>query len=174
MKIESPTFTLDDLKDFLDTYVDREKNLLADRLQQAKDRLSALGPRIQPERVDRDEWTAHELLAHIAVLSKFYGVLVHRIANGQLPGMDLMEAVHLRDSIGHQMSLLEPPDLLRMILADHDRTIATLRTTGPKQLRQTADLGSGITLSAEDVARLPLVSHLEMHIEQLEQLLGVR
>jgi DinB family protein len=172
VKIESPTFTVDDLKGFLDTYFDRERMILADRLQQASRRVSALGPRIKSERTDKEEWTAHELLAHIAVLSKFYGVLVHRIATGQLPSMDLMESVHLRDAVGHQMSLLEPPDLLRMVVADHDRTIETLRTAKPQDLRRPAEMGDGITMTAEDVARMPLVSHLEIHIEQLERLLG--
>jgi hypothetical protein len=172
VKIESPTFTIDDLRGFLDTYLDRERNLLADRLKGANERLVALAPRIKPERSDRDEWTAHELLAHIAVLSKFYGVLVHRIATDQQPSMDLMEAVHLRDAVGHQMSLLDPPDLVRLIVADHDRTIETLRTAAPRQLRRTAQLGDDIEMSAEDIARLPLVSHLELHIEQLEKLLG--
>lgn len=171
MKIESPTFTIDDLQGFLDTYVDRERHLLADRLQQASDRLAALGPRVQPERSDKEEWTAHELLAHIAVLSKFYGVLVHRVATGQQPTMDIMEAVHLRDAVGHQMSQLEPPDLLRMSIADHQRTIETLRTAAPKDLRREGELGDEVRLSAEDIARLPLVSHLEIHLEQLEKLL---
>jgi DinB family protein len=172
VKIESPTFTLDDLKGFLDTYLDRERNLLAERLKRAKERLLALAPSIKPERSDREEWTAHELLAHIAVLSKFYGVLVHRIATDQLPSMDLMEAVHLRDSVGHQMSQLEPPDLLRMIVADHDRTIETLRTAAPQDLRRKAQLGDDIEMTAEEIARLPLISHLELHIEQLEKLLN--
>ncbi len=35
MKIESPAFTLDDVKAFMDTYLDRERNILADRLQRA-------------------------------------------------------------------------------------------------------------------------------------------
>ncbi len=172
MKIESPTFTIDDLKGFLDAYVDRERHLLADRLKQASDRLAALGPRVQPERSEKEEWTAHELLAHIAVLSKFYGVLVHRIASGEQTSMDIMEAVHLRDAVGHQMSLLEPPDLVRMAIADHERTIATLRGAAPKDLRREGDLGDGVTLSAEDIARLPLISHLELHLDQLEKLLG--
>jgi hypothetical protein len=171
VKIESPTFTIDDLKGFLDTYLDRERKILADRLKQASERIGALGPRIKSERSDREEWTAHELLAHIAVLSKFYGVLVHRIATGQEPNMDIMEAVHLRDAVGHQMALLEPPDLLRLIAADHDRTIETLRTATPTDLRRPASLGDDVTMSAEDIARLPLVSHLELHIEQLEKLL---
>ena len=172
MKIESPTFTLDDLKGFLDTYLDRERKLLADRLKQASARLTALGPHIKSERSDEEEWTAHELLAHIAVLSKFYGVLVHRIATGQQPNMGIMEAVHLRDAVGHQMSLLEPSDLLRMIVADHDRTVDTLRTAAPQDLRRSGQLGDDIEMTAEDIARMPLVSHLEIHIEQLERLLN--
>ena len=172
MKIESPAFTLDDVKTFMDTYLDRERNLLADRLQLASDRLAALAPRIKAGHGDENSWSAHELLAHLAVLSKFYGVLVHRISTDQLPNMNLLEAVHLRDTVGHQMSQLEPADLVRMTVADHERTIKTLRTSDPQALRKTAELGDGITMTAEEVARLPLVSHLELHIEQLEALLA--
>ena len=171
MKIESPAFTLDDVRSFMATYLDRERNLLADRLQNASDRLAALAPRVRAERGGESDWNAHELLAHIAVLSKFYGVLVHRVSSGQQPNMDLLEAVHLRDTVGHQMSQLEPADLMRMTLADHARTIKTLRETEPEALRRSADLGEGITMTAEEIARLPLVSHLELHIEQLEKLL---
>src|SRR5207247_5162485 len=172
MKIESPAFTLDDVKTFMDTYLDRERNLLADRLQIASERLAALAPRIKAEHGDENSWSAHELLAHLAVLSKFYGVLVHRISSGQLPNMDLLEAVHLRDTVGHQMSQLEPADLLLMAVIDHERTIKTLRTTEVGALRQSAELGDGITMTAEEVARLPLISHLEMHIDELERLVG--
>src|SRR5438128_5147218 len=172
MKIESPAFTLDDVKTFMDTYLDRERNLLADRLQHASERLAALAPRIKAEHGDESSqpnaWTAHELLAHLAVLSKFYGVLVHRVSTGQLPNMDLLEAVHLRDTVGHQMSQLEPDDLVRMTLADHERTIKTLREAEPDSLRRSADLGEGITMTAEEIARLPLISHLELHLDQLE------
>src|SRR6059036_2034914 len=156
----------------MSTYLDRERNLLADRLQNASDRLAALAPRVRAERGGESDWNAHELLAHIAVLSKFYGVLVHRVSSGQQPNMNLLEAVHLRDTVGHQMSQLEPADLVRMTLVDHERTIKTLRTSDPQALRKTAELGDGITMTAEEVARLPLVSHLELHIEQLEKLLA--
>lgn len=171
MKIESPAFTLDDVRSFMSTYLDRERNLLADRLQNASDRLAALAPRVKAERGGESDWNAHELLAHIAVLSKFYGVLVHRVSSGQQPNMDLLEAVHLRDTVGHQMSQLEPADLVRMTVADHARTVKALRETEPEALRRSADLGEGITMTAEEIARLPLVSHLELHIEQLEKLL---
>jgi hypothetical protein len=172
VKIESPAFTLEDVHDFMDTYLDRERDLLADRLQQASDRLAAIGPRVQAERGDKEDWNAQELLAHLAVLSKFYGVLVHRISTGTPPDLDLLQAVQLRDSAGDQMARLEPQELVRMTLADHERTIKTLRSADPKALRQSADLGNGITMTAEEVARLPLISHLEMHIDQLEKMLG--
>jgi hypothetical protein len=172
VKIESPAFTLEDVKDFMDTYLDRERNILADRLQRASDRLAAIGPQIKAEPGDASDWNAHELLAHLAVLSKFYGVMVHRISSGQLPNMDLLEAVHLRDTAGQQMSQLEPAELVRMTLTDHERTIKTLRTADPKSLRKSAELGDGITMTAEEVARLPLISHLELHIDELEKMLG--
>ena len=155
----------------MSTYLDRERNILADRLQHASDRLATLAPRIKAETGDERDWNAHELLAHLAVLSKFYGVLVHRVSTGQIPNMDLLEAVHLRDTVGHQMSQLEPADLVRMTLADHERTIKTLRETEPELLRRSADLGEGITMTAEEIARLPLISHLELHLDQLERLL---
>ena len=172
MKIESPAFTLDDVRTFMSTYLDRERNILADRLQHASDRLATLAPRIKAEAGGERDWNAHELLAHLAVLSKFYGVLVHRVSTGQIPNMDLLEAVHLRDTVGHQMSQLEPADLVRMTLADHERTIKTLREAEPESLRRSADLGEGITMTAEEIARLPLISHLELHLDQLEKLLA--
>jgi len=172
VKIESPAFTLDDVRTFMSTYLDRERNILADRLQHASDRLATLAPRIKAEAGGERDWNAHELRAHRAVLSKFYGVLVHRVSTGQLPNMDLLEAVHLRDTVGHQMSQLEPAELVRMTLADHERTIKTLREAEPESLRRSADLGEGITMTAEEIARLPLISHLELHLDQLERLLA--
>jgi hypothetical protein len=172
MKIESPAFTMDDVNAFLGTYQDRERKLLADRLQRVSDRLTELGPRIEAAPGDGDEWNAHEILAHIAVVSKFYGVLVHRIASGKLPDLNLLEAVNLRDSAGQQMAQLPPEELLRVTLADHQRTIATLRSTDAASLQRSATVDDGRTMSAEEVARLPLVSHLETHIEQLEKMLS--
>ncbi|TMG09810.1 MAG: DinB family protein [Chloroflexi bacterium] len=171
MKIESPGFTMDDVKAFMSTYRERERNILADRLQRVSDRLAAIAPQVTAQQNEGAEWNAHEVLAHLAVVSKFYGVLVHRIASGKLPDVNLLEAVNQRDSVGKQMAQLEPADLLRMALADHQRTITTLRTADPESLRQTARVDAETTMTAEEVARLPLITHLEMHIEQLEKLL---
>src|SRR5882672_2122604 len=98
---------MDDVKSFMSTYRDRERNLLADRLQRISDRLAEIAPQVTAQQSDDAEWNAHEVLAHLAVVSKFYGVLVHRIASGKVPDMDVLEAVNLRDAAGKQMSQME-------------------------------------------------------------------
>src|SRR5438270_10811449 len=131
VKIESPAFTMDDVKAFMSTYRDRERHVLADRLQRISDRLAEIAPLVPAQQSEDAEWNANEVLAHLAVVSKFYGVLVHRIASGKLPDMNLLEAVNLRDSAGKQMSGMDPAELLRMTLADHHRTYTPLPTAAP-------------------------------------------
>jgi hypothetical protein len=171
MKIESTAFTRADVEQFLDSMLDHDRQLLADRLEKASARLAALGPRIKAGRGET-EWSEHEVLAHIAVLSKFYGVLVHKISSGKMSEVNLQENVNLRDVVGEQMVQIEPAELLRMALADQARTLQLLRTVEPPSLRRQAKLEDGTMMSAEEVARLPLVNHLEMHVDQLERALG--
>jgi uncharacterized damage-inducible protein DinB len=173
MKIESPAFTMDDIRAFMSSYRDRERQLLADRLQRVSERIAELGPRVK-RHIDENqaEWNAHETLAHIAVVSKFYGVLVHRIAGGKLEDMNLLEAVNMRDSAGRQMAELEPDELARQAVADQQRTIKTLREVDPGSLERSARIDDGTSMTAEQVARMPLVSHLEMHVDQLEKMLS--
>jgi len=170
MKIESTAFTRADVDQFIDGMLDHDRHLLADRLEKASARLAALGPRIKPGSGEV-EWSHHEVLAHIAVLSKFYGVLVHKISSGQMSELDLLENVNLRDVVGEQMAQIEPAELLRMALADQARTLNLLRTVEASSLRRKAKLENGDMMTAEEVARLPLVNHLEMHVDQLEQAL---
>jgi hypothetical protein len=170
MKIESTAFTTTDVQGFMNEFLDHERQLMAGRLEKASARLAALGPRITAGQGDGD-WSSHEVLAHIAVLSKFYGVLVHKISSGQMTELNLLENVNVRDVAGEQMAKLEPAELLLMALADHRRTIDTLRTVEPRALRRAARLEDGTTMTAEEIARLPLVAHLELHIAQLERAL---
>lgn len=175
MKIESPSFTVEDIRAFMSSYRDRERDLLAERLQRVSDRLAELGPRVRAQQgADDPEWNAHEILAHIAVVSKFYGVLVHRIAAGKLDDMNLLEAVNLRDAAGQQMSQLRPEELVSMSLADQQRTVQALRGADGTALQRSARVDDGSSMTAEEVARLPLITHLEMHIEQLERMLASR
>ena len=168
MKIESTGFTRTDVEQFLDEMLDHDRRLLADRLERASARLAKVGPRVSAGHGD-SEWSEHELLAHIAVLSKFYGVLVHKISSGQMADIDLLENVNLRDVVGEQMAQIEPAELLKMALSDQARTLKLLRSAEPAALRRQAKQENGELISAIEVARLPLVSHLEMHVDQLER-----
>jgi hypothetical protein len=171
MKIESTTFTQEDLQGSLDEMLDRERMLLADRLDRASERLSRIGPLIRAGGGE-DEWTDHEVLAHIAVLSKFYGVLVHKITSGQLDEVDLLGNTNLRDAAGEQMAQIEPGELLRMIQADHARTAKLLRTVEVGALRREVKTETGRMVTAEYLARFPLINHLEQHVAQLEKSLA--
>jgi hypothetical protein len=171
MKIESTGFTRADVEQFLDQMVDHDRNVLADRLEKASAKLAVLAPRVTAGRGET-EWSNHELLGHIAVLSKFYGVLVHKISSAQMTELDLLENVTLRDVVGEQMAQIEPAELLRMALADQARTAKLLRTVEPSSLRRQARQENGQLISAEEIARLPLVNHLEMHVDQLERSLN--
>jgi hypothetical protein len=168
MKIESTAFTRTDVEKFLDEMLDHDRQMLADRLEKASARLAEIGPRVAAGHGE-GEWSEHELLAHIAVLSKFYGVLVHKISSGQMAEIDLLENVNLRDVVGEQMAQIEPAELLQMALSDQARTLKLLRGAEPASLRRQARQENGELMSAIEVARLPLVNHLEMHLDQLER-----
>jgi hypothetical protein len=174
MKIESTAYTVADLESFLDDQLDHERTLLAGRLEQASARLAKLGPRIKPGGGE-DAWSEHEVLAHIAVLSKFYGVLVHKVAGGQLTEVDLLSNTNLRDVAGEKMAAIDPSELLRMTLADHARTAKELRILEPASLRRKVNVVGGgyySEVSAEFLARYPLINHLEEHVDQLERSLA--
>src|SRR5256885_1005707 len=169
MEIESTTFSITDLNGFLDEMQNHDRHILADRLERASRRLAEIGARVKAGRGDGKEWSDHEVLAHIATLSKYYGVLVHRVAGGQIAELNLLDSVHARDAAIDQAAELPPSDLVRMALTDHERTIKTLRAADPTALRRPIRIDGETTLTAEELARLPLINHLEMHIEQLER-----
>jgi hypothetical protein len=174
MKIESPAFQLTDFENFLDEQVAHERNQLADRLENASARLAKLGPRISSQGGDEDSWSAIEVLAHIAGFSKLYGILVHRVAAGQLSELDLLSSTNIRDDSIQQMSAMEPADLLKMALEAHARTASELRSLEVAALRRSATVAgaSFSPITVEFLARYPLVNHLEEHLDQLERLLA--
>src|SRR6202521_4827758 len=161
MKIESTSFTRVEVEQFLDEMLDHDRRDLAGRLEHASARLAALGPRVRAGGGET-EWSQHELLAHIADLSKFSGVLVHKISSGQMSELDLLHNVNLRDVLGERLAQIEPAELLRCALADQARALQLRRTADASAMKRTAKQENGEPISADEVARLPLVNHLEM------------
>ena len=175
MTEESTTFTATDLQGFLDEMIDHDRLMLADRLQRASERLAEYGELVTPAHgkdAQSGAWTAHEVLAHIVVLSKFYGAIFHKVSSGTMTELDLLNNVGLRDSMDEQMAQIEPKELIRMALEDHARTIKALRAADAASMRRIVKVDGGETMTAEEVARLPLISHLELHIDQLARALA--
>jgi len=197
MKNESTAFTETDLQGFLDEMIDHDRLALADRLQRASERLAEYGELVtaghgeqggaqggasgagsaRPDAPRGDvppqiAWSAHEVLAHIVVLSKFYGVIFHKVSSGKMTELDLLNNVGLRDAMDEQMAQIEPKELIRMALEDHARTIKGLRAADAESMRRVVKVDGGETMTAEEVARLPLISHLELHIDQLARALA--
>jgi hypothetical protein len=168
MTNESTTFTATDLQGFLNEMIDHDRLALADRLQTASERLAEYGPLVMAGHGHDDgTWSPHEILAHIVVLSKFYGVVFHKVSSGQMAELDLLNNVGLRDAMDEQMAQIEPKELIRMALEDHARTIKGLRAADAASMRRVVKVDAGQTMTAEEVARLTLISHLELHIDQL-------
>lgn len=173
MKIESTGFTASELGAFLDELLEAERDSLVARLEMASRRVAELAGGIgSPGPAGDQGWQAHEVLAHIAVLSKFYGLLTYRVGTGAMTELDLLGNVNQRDILGQQLSQLPVADLAAQIARDHERTLAYLREAPAADLRREVRLSHGGTMSAGEIARLPLVAHLELHALQLEQTQG--
>jgi len=181
MKNESTAFTETDLQGFLDEMIDHDRLALAGRLQRASERLAEYAPLVTAGHgqggasgavsarhdAPQNGWSAHEVLAHIVVLSKFYGVVFHKVSSGKMTELDLLNNVGLRDAMNEQMAQIEPKELVRMAVEDHARTIRGLQAADAASMRRVVKVNGGGTMTAEEVARLPLISHLELHIDQL-------
>jgi len=166
---ESESFRPADIDAFLDEFVVIERDQLVQRLTAAGARLQELAPRIPDGApTSAQGWSAHEVLAHVAALSKLYGMLTYRIGSGVLTEFELMPMVNQRDSAGAALAQLPTAELAAMIQADHRRTLDYVRTAPAADLRRKCDLGQGREMSAGEVLRLALVAHVEQHVKQLE------
>lgn len=173
MKIESPGFTAADLDHYRDELTDHERLVLADRLEKASDRLRELAPKVGESTGEAEGWNAREVLAHISVLSKFYGMLTYKIGSGQMTELDLLGGVQLRDVLGEQLSREDPAVLVERAVADHRRTVEYLRSADAASMRRECVIDGGRTvMRADDVAREALIGHLEMHVQQLADALA--
>jgi hypothetical protein len=173
MKIESPAFTDADLDAFLAEARGRERLALAERLEAASARLAPLVAQMgAPGAAPGAGWSAHEILAHIAGLSKYYGVVAYRVGSGTTAEVDLLAAAREHDRVMRGLVARSPAELLAAIRADHRRTLDWLRSAELGALARWADFGGGRTLRAEEILRLGLCAHLEIHLDQLERALG--
>jgi len=169
MKIESTEFGSDDLTRYLEELIDHDRLHLAGRLEKLSDQLGELGARV-PDAAPSGggAWTAQEVLAHIAVLSKFYGMLTYRVGSGKMTELDLLGNVNLRDVLGEQLARESPSRLVEMAREDHRRSVEYLRAADATALQRTCVIDGGrATMTAADFARLPLIAHLEGHLDQL-------
>jgi len=179
VKLESPQFTAADIHRFLDEFREHERELLARRLEDVGRRLQELAPRLLTldaggaDLAEDGAWNAREVVAHLALVSKLYGVLAYRVATGKDTSYDLLGIVRLRDVAGEDAARQPVAAHLEAIAADHERSLRFLRTASLEDLERAADTGvEGLKMSAVDVLRLPLVGHLELHLEQLEKAVG--
>lgn len=169
---ESETFLLADVDEFLDAALLVDRDALVTRLEAADARLDVLAARIsdRPAPGARD-WSAKQVLAHIAGLSKLYGMLTYKVGSGALSEFELMPMVHLRDAATETLSERPVADLLAMIQKDHARTLAYARGATAEELRRVCRFDLGREMSAGEILRLALVSHVEQHVRQLEEAL---
>lgn len=174
MPTESETFGAAHVEDFLDELLLVERDALVARLEAAGRRLADLAGRIPDSAaaVDGSGWSAKQVLAHIAALSKLYGMMTYRIGKGAMTEFELLPMVHQRDAAGEALAQMPVPDLLAMIQADHARTIAYVRDASAADLRRRCALDVGVGMTSGEVLRLPLVAHVEQHLSQLEAALG--
>jgi hypothetical protein len=175
VRIESPAFTEREIRGFLDEFGDHERGRLADRLEADSARLAdlvqSLGVFSPSGGGSAHEWNSQEVLAHIAVLSKFYGVLTYQVASGKISELDFLPQVRDRDVAAEQLTSLPPDQLLAFAQRDHQRTIAYLRSADAEAMRRRVVLYEGFSMSAGEIAQLPLCAHLEIHLDQLERTL---
>jgi hypothetical protein len=172
MTTESEAFTVDDVLAFLREASALERQHLAGRLVAASERLAHLAPRIgDSDGAGDGDWSAIQLLAHVAMVTRFYGWLAHEIGTGRTKDSDLLPQIRQRDHIGAEMAALPRDQLLAMSRTNLARSAAYLRTASFEDLRRTATLAEGLVMSAEEVARLQLCVHVEDHLDQMERTL---
>jgi hypothetical protein len=184
MKIESPQFTERELRAFYEEVLvwedghggnrPTDPTSLIRRLETASERIEELVAQIPegPSEGDPEHprWNAREVLGHIVGLSRLYGSIARRIVREGQTEIDLVAIVRHRDPSAAELAKLPVEELLATTRAAHAETIAFLHSTAPEDLCRRAKVGP-FDMSAEEVVRLVLCAHLEMHNEQLEQAL---
>lgn len=172
MQTESATFTAADLPRFFDEILAWDVRATAERLRRASDRMRELAQRIPDDAPNpSDAWNAKEVLAHIFVLSRAYGVFGYMVAKGRLGDLKLEDVITQRDVLGAETAAKPVREIVDDTVKHHERTLKYLSEATSEELRRTVKIEHG-DVAAEYLFRLPLVAHLEQHLDQMEQALA--
>ena len=172
MQSESAAFTAADLPHFLEEILVWDVKATAERLRTAGVRLRQLAQQIPDDSPESsDGWNAKEVLAHIAVLSRAYGIFGYMVAKGRLTELKLEEVITQRDTLGAEFAARPVVEILAEIDRQHQRTLKFLAEATPEELLRTVKVEHG-EVSAEYLVRMPLVAHLEQHVDQMEKALA--
>ena len=173
MKLESPEFTDEDIAGFLTDYFDTERQLQIARLRKIIQDTESLVPAIEGRNQDGgDDWNAVETLAHMATTAQFFGWLANEVATKKVVEGNITEMLKLRDIVISDASQQAPEALVKDLRDNIERTIGFLETVDWADLRTPVDY-VGFTMTGEDFIRIPLCGHLEGHLAQIKNTLGV-
>jgi hypothetical protein len=171
MQKESHEFTAADVPRFFDELIAEDARATAARLRAASARMRELAALVPDVTSQEAAWNAKEILAHMAVLSRAYGVFAAMIAKGRLPELKLADVITQRDAFGEAMAQRSIPEIVEEAAGQHQRTLAFLETATPAMLEAECRTEHGV-VTPERLIRLPLVAHMEQHLRQLEEALG--
>jgi hypothetical protein len=172
MRNESAKFGRVELGAFFGELLGLDREHLVQRLEACVGRLEAVVDLVPEDSPAGDDWSPHEVMAHIAVLTKYYGVLTYQVSMGTVKREDLLSGIQVRDELGARMSSQGASELGERSIQQVRRTIAFLREVEPRKLRRRVQMLGLTSMSAEEICRLSLCTHLEQHLGQLEAALG--
>lgn len=192
MEMESPSFTEQDLRAFIDEVVAYEEHrqldglTVVERLGAGIDRLGALvalmgpgragqpaspataGP--GPDRGSAKAWNAREILAHIVLVSQVLGWGMWAVGTGEQDEISLMSFLNLRDISGSTFAGMAARELLAIARHEITTAIEYLCLASPEEMGRVGRVGP-FELTAEHIGQFLLCAHMELHIDQLERAL---
>jgi hypothetical protein len=176
---DSSQFTRQHLVGSLYELVELDTRRLVERLRSASQkfeslRVPAIAAAGKSSSTLAKEWSVVDILAHIAVLSKYYGVLTYEVGTGKTRRVDLLANIRIRDELGARMAKRPAAELIDAAIADHARTLRYLEQATPADMRNRAVMPGVGSMSAEEICRLSLCTHLEEHNAQLEAAIAAR
>jgi hypothetical protein len=142
---------------------------LAERLRTATAEIHRLAPLVSSKisGEQAEDWSAIEVLAHMAMLSAYFTTTALKAAAGQDVKGDLLEQIRARDLITPEFTRLPALHLAELAETYLARAISFLETPEPVALARLIQVSGDWYLSVLEVIRLGVCAHLEMHLEQL-------